>query len=99
MSAIEAEREKKNQIIDRRIQARYEQLSGGYSIEGEKLTRIRALPLDYLQKLADKLDHAKPGSTVYNQRPSYIIDAVLSEYSVACWAVEQANVDTSMAMD
>jgi hypothetical protein len=93
MSAVEAEREQKNQIIDGRIQARYEQLSGGYSIEGEKLARIRALPLDYLQKLAEKLEHAKPGSTVYSQRASYIIDSVLSEYSVACWANEQANVD------
>jgi len=83
----------KVQIIDSRIQVRYEQLSGGYSIEGEKLTRIRTLPLDYLQKLADKLDHAKPGSTIYNQRPSYIIDSVLSEYSVACWADEQATMD------
>ena len=83
--------------IDGRIQVRYEQLSGGYSIEGEKLSRIRTLPLDYLQKLAEKLDHAKPGSTIYNQRPSFIIDSVLSEYSVACWADEKEHENASEA--
>jgi len=95
MNAIESERGQKNQIIDGRIQVRYEQLSGGYSIEGEKLARIRALPLDYLRKLANKLDFARPGTTVYSQRPAYIVESVLSEYSVACWADEKTNLDAN----
>jgi hypothetical protein len=95
MNAVEAECELKNQIIDGRIQVRYEQLSGGFSIEGEKLARVRALPLDYLKKLADKLDLARTGSAVYSQRPIFIVESIISEYSVACWADKQANLDAN----
>jgi hypothetical protein len=95
MNPNAAERAEKYQLIEGRIQVRYEQLSGGYLMEGEKLDRVRALPLDYLRKLAEKLDSAMPGSTIYNQRPAFIVESVISEYSVALLANEQANMDAN----
>ena len=91
MKPIRAEDAAKSQIIDARIQRRYELLAGGRLLEGDRLERIRRLPLDEVRRLADDLDRTSPG----HPSPSTIVEKALFEHDEACRARDRGALDAT----
>ncbi|HEV3446373.1 MAG TPA: hypothetical protein VG099_17145, partial [Gemmataceae bacterium] len=83
MRPYTAEHAERSQVIDGRIQLRYEALTGGL-LQGRRLNRVWELPLDYLLRLADELDRASPAPATYDQWPSSIVQRVISKFDEDC---------------
>jgi|GEM_PF-5107110 len=77
----------KSQVIDR-IQLRYEMLTGTL-VQGERLSRVKKLPLDYQRRLEDELDRASKTG----ERPSSILVRILFKFDEECRAKEKAKWD------
>ena len=76
MSAHSTESAEKTYVIDGRIQTQYEKLTG-YRIKGERLDRVKELPLVYLLKLAEELEHSVATAT-FLPSPSSTVESVYS---------------------
>lgn len=90
-----AERAAKSRIINERIQRCYEKLTGRL-LQGDRLSRMRELPEDYLLRLADELDLANPKSG--SQRLSLTVESILDEFEQACQAKCDAELNASGAV-
>ena len=83
-----AEQAAKNQLISE-IQLRYEALTDGLLIEGDRLESIKALPLGYLEQLLRELNEADPEKTKADNLASGIVVKIIHEHKAACRAAEE----------